>query len=206
MWTAGLDWDDQLDKYREWFRELNELFCIKIPRCLQVDNDIISTSFHTFSDASQEAYGSVIHDSHVYKSGTISTKLIAAKSRVAPLISVSIPRLELMTAVLVLKLARSVKHVLEVPEDNMTFWSREYKPFVANRIGEIHTPSHPKQWRHMPTKVNSADLVSRGREEIGEHECYTCRKRKVKVAEQVMAQLLEIRFQNTVTCVCSCSS
>ena len=39
MWTAGLDWDDQLDeelveKSREWFRELDELCCIKIQRCL----------------------------------------------------------------------------------------------------------------------------------------------------------------------------
>ncbi|VDI56518.1 Hypothetical predicted protein [Mytilus galloprovincialis] len=50
---------------------------------------------------------------------------------------------------------------------NVLYWirgrSREYKPFVANRIGEIHTSPHPKQWRHVPTKVNLADLVSRGR-------------------------------------------
>ncbi|CAC5424074.1 unnamed protein product [Mytilus coruscus] len=181
MWTAGLDWDDQLDevlveKSREWFQELDELCCIKIPRCLQLDDDIVSTSLHRFSDASQEAYGSVIYARHEYKSGTISTRLIAAKSRVAPLTSVSITRLELMAAVLGLRLALSVKHALEVHEDNMTFWSdsmnvlywirgrsREYKPFVANRIGEIHTSSNPTQWRHVPTKVNPADLVSRGR-------------------------------------------
>ncbi|VDI41628.1 Hypothetical predicted protein [Mytilus galloprovincialis] len=72
-----------------------------------------------------------------------------------------------MAAVLGLKLALSVKHALEVPEDNMTFWSdsmnvlcwirgrsREYRSFVANRIGEIHTSSHPKQWRHVPTQIN----------------------------------------------------
>ncbi|CAG2212810.1 unnamed protein product [Mytilus edulis] len=50
---------------------------------------------------------------------------------------------------------------------NVLYWirgrSREYKPFVANRIGEIHTSSHPQQWRHVPTKVKPADLVSRGR-------------------------------------------
>ncbi|CAG2242219.1 unnamed protein product [Mytilus edulis] len=181
MWTAGLDWDDQLDeelveKSREWFRELDELCCIEIPRRLQLNEDIVSTSLHTFSDASQEAYGSVIYARNEHTSGMIYTRLIAAKSRVAPLTSVSIPRLELMAAVLGLRLALSVKHALEVLEDNMTFWSdsmnvlhwirgrkREYKPFVANRIGEIHTSSHPTQWRHVPTKVNPADLVSRGR-------------------------------------------
>ncbi|CAG2212937.1 unnamed protein product [Mytilus edulis] len=98
MWTAGLDWDDQLneelvEKSREWFRELDELCCIKIPRCLQLNEDIVLTSLHTLNDASQEAYGSVIYARHEYKSGMISTRFIAAKSRVAPLTSVSIPRL-----------------------------------------------------------------------------------------------------------------
>ncbi|CAC5374178.1 unnamed protein product [Mytilus coruscus] len=165
MWTAGLDWDDPLDeilvdKSREWFRELDELCCIKLPRFLQLDDDIVSTSLHTFSDASQEAYGAVVYARHEFKSGTISTRLIAAKSKVAPLTSVSIPQLELMAAVLGLRLALSITHALEMPEDKMTFWSDR-------------------------------------REEIREyeHECYTCRKRKAKVAEQVMAPLPEIRFK-----------
>ncbi|CAG2247012.1 unnamed protein product [Mytilus edulis] len=82
--------------------------------------------------------------------------------------SVSIPRLELMAAVLGLRLALSVKHALEVPDDNMTFWSdsmnvlywirgrrRENTPFVSIQIGEIHTSSHPKQRRrHFYKKKN----------------------------------------------------
>ncbi|CAG2211583.1 unnamed protein product [Mytilus edulis] len=85
MWTAGLDWDDQLDeelveKSREWFRELDELCCIEIPRRLQLNEDIVSTSLHTFSDASQEAYGSVIYARNEHTSGMIYTRLIAAKS------------------------------------------------------------------------------------------------------------------------------
>ncbi|VDI43478.1 Hypothetical predicted protein [Mytilus galloprovincialis] len=153
----GIELYNQLSQ--EWFRELDELCCIKTPRCLQLDDDIVSTSLHTFSDASHEAYGSVIYARHEYKSGMISTRLVAV-----------------MAAVFGLRLALSVKHALEVPEDKMTFWSdsmnilywirgrrREYKPFVANRIGKMHISSHPKQWRHVPTKVNPADLVSRGR-------------------------------------------
>ena len=181
MWTSGLDWDDSLNdilvnKSREWFRELGELCCLKIPRCLQLDEDIISTTIHTFVDASQEAYGSVVYARHVYKNGLVSARLIAAKSRVAPLTSVSIPRLELMAAVLGLRLALSVRQALEVSEEHLVFWSdsmnvmhwirsksRDFKPFVANRIGEIHNSSNPKQWRHVPTNVNPADLLSRGR-------------------------------------------
>lgn len=181
MWTSGLDWDDSLDetlvnKSRELFRELQELRCLKIPRCLQLDEDIISTTIHTFVDASQEAYGSVVYAIHVYKNGLVSVRLIAVKSRVAPLTSVSIPRLELMAAVLGLRLALSVRQALEVSEEHWVFWSdsmnvvhwirsksRDFRPFVANRIGEIHSSSNPKQWRHVPTNVNPSDLLSRGR-------------------------------------------
>lgn len=44
---------------------------------------------------------------------------MAAKSRSVPLPLVSIPRLELMAAVLGLRLALSVTHTLEVPEDDI---------------------------------------------------------------------------------------
>ncbi|CAG2212924.1 unnamed protein product [Mytilus edulis] len=64
----------------EWFRELDELCCFKIPRCFQLNDDIISTSLLTFSDAYHEAYGSFIYARQEYMSGMISTRLIAAKS------------------------------------------------------------------------------------------------------------------------------
>ncbi|CAG2252551.1 unnamed protein product [Mytilus edulis] len=45
--------------------------------------------------------------------------------------------------------------------------------------------------------LSSRFWIISGREEIREyeHECYTCRKKKAKVAEQVMAPLPEIRFK-----------
>jgi len=49
---------------------------------------------------------------------------------------------------------------------NVGYWirsqSREYKPFVAHRVGEIHECSAPYQWRYVPTKVNPADHGTRG--------------------------------------------
>jgi hypothetical protein len=32
--------------------------------------------------------------------------------------------------------------------------SRQYKMFVAHRVGEIHENTNPKQRRYVPTKVN----------------------------------------------------
>lgn len=49
---------------------------------------------------------------------------------------------------------------------NVLYWirgcSRKFKPFVANRVGEIQSLTDPEQWRHVPTKQNPADLLTRG--------------------------------------------
>ena len=48
----------------------------------------------------------------------------------------------------------------------MLHWIRnqscEFKPFVANHVGEIHRSSNPQQWRHIPGDMNPADLPTRG--------------------------------------------
>ena len=49
---------------------------------------------------------------------------------------------------------------------NVGYWiqgqSREYKPFIAHRVGEIHEFSAPNQWRYFPMDVNPAYLGTRG--------------------------------------------
>lgn len=44
----------------------------------------------------------------------------------------------------------------------MQCWSRSFKSFVANRVGEIQSASNPKQWYYVPTESNPADLISKG--------------------------------------------
>ena len=55
-------------------------------------------------DASEDAYGCVVHYRNIYPSGLISSVIVAAKTSVAPLRAMSVPRLELMGAVLGLRL------------------------------------------------------------------------------------------------------
>ena len=104
MWVAGLHWDELypiklIHKSQEWFCELEELPTIKVPRCLRFDPEVVlSETLHTFVDASQDAYGAIVYLKVIYQSGSASSRLVAAKTRIAPLAATSIPRLELMAA------------------------------------------------------------------------------------------------------------
>ena len=78
-----------------------------------------------------------------------------------------------MGAALASRLAQSLLKVLNVnrtffwtDSENVWYWvhnqSRDFKPFVANRVGEIHRITNPEQWHHVPGKDNPADLATRG--------------------------------------------
>ena len=56
----------------------------------------MKTELHGFSDASKIAYAAVIYMRSLYESGNVEVKLVASKSKVAPLKGQTIPRLELL--------------------------------------------------------------------------------------------------------------
>ncbi|XP_068723286.1 uncharacterized protein [Montipora capricornis] len=126
-------------------------------------------------DASLLAYAAVSYVRHKYEDGEVTVRFIAAKAKVAPTKAISVPRLELIAAVLGLRLARKVSELLETPFENCTLWrdskdvifwiqgqSRRYKTFVANRVSEIYQKSSPRQWRYVSTNLNCADDATRG--------------------------------------------
>ena len=161
IWMTGLNWDDPLPlniskKITNWLKGLETLSSFQVPRWLQCSENISEVTFHVFNDASEKAYESVIYQRSIYKSGTISINLVMSKSKVAPLQATSIPRLELLSAVLGLRLARKLVNAFQLSMDVVTFWcdsmnvlpwirrrSRRFKPFVANRIGEIQSITSP---------------------------------------------------------------
>ena len=77
----------------------------------------------------------------------------------------SIPRLELMGAVIGLQLTKQISSALGRQHERYlldTKQSPNYKPFVSYHVGEIHKQSDPNQWRYVPTKQNPADFETRG--------------------------------------------
>ena len=182
LWLAGLAWDDAVDVSIEsaatkWFQELPSLSRLAIPRCLVGDQatDRQPVELHVFADASEKAYGTVVYCRSTSLTGEVSVRQVIAKSKVAPLDTVSIPRLELQAAVLAVRLGSTAAAALDIPLSSMTLWSdsmnvlwwirghsRSFKTFVANRVSEIRQRTNPDQWRHVPTQQNPADLASRG--------------------------------------------
>ncbi|UYV68335.1 hypothetical protein LAZ67_5003922 [Cordylochernes scorpioides] len=84
------------------------------------------------------------------------------------------PKMELLACLIGARLAANVIQDLEFEEIPRFYWTdstnalcwiqREdnWAAFVMNRVKEIHNLSSPESWRHIPGRLNPADLPSRG--------------------------------------------
>ena len=177
LWMRGYDWDDEIqdeiaNKIGNWFEQLKSLRDVKIPRCLRSPEPVKSKRIVTFVDASQQAYGAAVYIRCEYHNDAVTSRLITAKSKVAPLTPMTVPRLG---AILGFRLTQSLLTVLDAPMQSVTFYSdstdvlwwtrgrgKDFRPFVTNRIGEIQMFTEPSQWQHVSTEENRADLCTRG--------------------------------------------
>ncbi|XP_040164695.1 uncharacterized protein LOC120901058 [Anopheles arabiensis] len=82
-----------------------------------------TVEFHTFTDASEAAYGACVYARCENAAGEVRISLLASKSRVAPLKRVTLPRLELSAAVLGVHLHHRVKEAMQIVCAESFFWS-----------------------------------------------------------------------------------
>ncbi|CAK1590149.1 unnamed protein product [Parnassius mnemosyne] len=179
MWLAGIEWDEAvpksiLDEWLAYREELKLLETINIPRWVHT-NVGDSVELHGFCDASNSAYAAVIYIRVIDSSGAINVSLLTAKTKVAPVKQVSIPRLELCGAVLLSRLILETARVLGIEKHNIRAWTdstvvlawinnhpSRWKVFVANRVSEIKSNLDFHNWSHISSKENAADAASRG--------------------------------------------
>ena len=180
VWLAGQAWNVELPeelarKVDAGRAELERVSQIRVPRCLRPKGEITNISLHVFSDASENAYASVVYLRAEASDATVTIRQVVSKSNVAPLKTASIPRLELLGAVLSARIAPSIAKTLGIDGKSISYWSdsknvlwwisrrsRTLKTFVANRGAIIQQLSNTLQWRYVGTKENPVDISTRG--------------------------------------------
>ena len=182
LWIAGRAWDDPApedvaDKFITWRKELKHIRLHAVPRKLTQNNlsPVMSMQLHGFADASETGYGAVVYARILHQDATITVTMVAAKARVAPKKSVTIPRLELLGSLMLSKLLPKIASILQVEEANTYYWidsqivlawiqkdPQQLKTFVQNRVSAIQSATHKSRWNYVRTHQNPADHASRG--------------------------------------------
>ena len=75
---------------------------------------------HEFCDASESAYAGGLYLRAVDQDGFIHVSLIMAKTKVAPIKCLTMPRLEMCGAVIVAKLLSRTARILDISNNNFT--------------------------------------------------------------------------------------
>ncbi|GFV07234.1 uncharacterized protein TNCV_1312321 [Trichonephila clavipes] len=161
--TLGVSWKPNLDCF---LIKRYQGVLVAFPELIEI---------HGFADASERCCSAAVYcKSKNLKSETL-LRLITSKSRVAPIKSLTIPRLELCAAVLLAKLVKRVVAALQLETAELYLWSdsmivlawlrkepMDLKTFVQNRVAKIQELYPNQLWRHVLSDQNPADLVSRG--------------------------------------------
>ncbi|XP_018375208.1 PREDICTED: uncharacterized protein LOC108768973 [Trachymyrmex cornetzi] len=179
LWRLKVDWDDPvpIELHSKWSYFQDQIQYI--PEMLisrhAFSKEYNTMEVHGFCDASEIAYGCCIYIKTVNNSGEATVNLLCAKSKVAPLKNVSLPRLELCAALLLAELYRQVIQALTITPDSTYLWSdstialawikgepSRWVQFVANRVTEIQQLTVRARWNHVSSKENPADIIPRG--------------------------------------------
>ena len=137
----------------------------------------MSYQLYRFSDASEKTYGCCIYLKCITKNNSISSSLVASKSRVTPIKrELSIPRLKLLGNLISPRLILIVLNAFqeEIIISCLYVWTdskvslawikalhKEFQTFVQNRVVEIRKNISPENWSYCSTKVNPSDLITR---------------------------------------------
>ena len=176
-----VDWDDPLPdeiiaRWERWRTELPLLEKVKLNRCVKPPGfgSPVQAEVHSFSDASESGIGQVSYLRTVNSKGEVHGSFLIAKSRVAPIKPISIPRMELTAAVVSVNITKMLQSELNYENLRSVYYTdsevvigyisneaRRFHVYVGNRVQHIRDRSDPEQWHHVPGKVNPADEGSR---------------------------------------------
>ena len=174
IWKLSCDWDSPLPVELEallnsFSRCLAQFPPCEVPRCLKI-SAASGVQLHAFGDASSVALGAVVYARVTQPSGDVDVSFVIAKAKLTPSKQTSIPRLELLAALLAARLARSLHCKSEIfcwTDSRVALaWIsgnvQQWKQFVSNRVQAIHELTPPSAWHFVQGENNPADILSRG--------------------------------------------
>ena len=177
LWSNNLTWDDPVDsqtiaEFQNQMRDVDHLRTFWIDRCIEpaLSNSI---ELHEFCDGGEKGYGAVVW-LRIFSTEGLKLKFIAAKSYVTSLKKRSIPRIELMSAVILTRLIANIRK--ELPCCQVYMWTdsavllhwlkmsaNRFKPFVSARVQEIRDTldNDISCFRYVKSKLNPADALTK---------------------------------------------
>ena len=179
LWTKHCEWDEGIDSedsviWSDIIHDLKHISDHKVERCVVFNNSNgVTNMLVCFCDASAKAYAACVYFVQHGHCGNKSD-LIFSKTRLAPSSkATTIPRLELMTAVIAIRCINFVKKQIRkeisavyLISDSQCalkwiFTDKTVYVFVKNRISDIKE-NKDIVFRWVPSEQNPADLASRG--------------------------------------------
>ena len=172
-----VSWDQTLNgeivkKWEKWIKSLKECPFVSIPRSIVAVGGMNRVILHGFSDASKRAVCAAVYMVVENKNGTTSKNLLVSKARIAKK-ELSIPRLELVAALTLVKLIANVCNALQkipiaekyawVDSTTVLYWLANkgtWSVFVRNKVEKIQ--EFDGIFRYVPTAMNPSDLGTRG--------------------------------------------
>ena len=166
-----------MTRWQCWKDSLQDLQHVSIPRCYRPKEFQTTTKaeVHSFSDAGKDAIGAVVYLKLWDKNGEVSVSFVCGQARLAPTHPVSIPRLELCGAILVVEAVKKVLKEIDTEIARVIYYtdskvvlgyitndSKRFYVYVANRVQLIRSLSMPSQGRYVESENNPADLARRG--------------------------------------------
>ncbi|KAK5984284.1 Integrase catalytic domain-containing protein [Trichostrongylus colubriformis] len=184
LWINKHSWDENMDdntckKWKEIVQDMNG-FTKNIPRFVGTSEGT-KHNLVVFSDASQRVYAAVAYLVCKPNGKNPESNIIFSKTKLAVPKAATIPRLELLAAVLATKLVQFLLKELRIPLNSVhilsdsqiaLYWIHSNKPlktFVHNRVtyirkilGELKDARIPSHFHYITSDQNPADCATRG--------------------------------------------
>jgi len=128
VWRRKIPWDDPLpdemyNAFMDWRKAMEKVDKFRSPRHYFGHGQVKATEMHVFVDASQSAFATVIYWRITYKDDDVQVSFVCARTKCAPMRTVTIPRLELQAAVLGTRLMDTVRQDHDVAISDIVLWS-----------------------------------------------------------------------------------